>query len=267
MNVYAISAAFCPAAQLARSLKEYEKYREITPYRHIVVDCHYPINTEKNRSDIKIICETFGVELWDCGEDIGSAQSQNWVLERLSDVLEDDDVFINVDPDASCRTHGWDLKMMQVLKEDEKCVVITNNSPMVMGFIERRHQVMEHKVIAGHKVMIPDIPTPFNLSMWRINFLRALGGIPQAFPFYGEVEAPVFNMARINGYYHCYLEDTMEDEQGKLMHDADFERWKDLHARTDGPESFAGSFGEWLQTKELGNEERSKYFTVMPEGR
>lgn len=222
--------------------------------RHIIINCHYPRNYEKNQTDLKILIESWNrkvknrekVELWDPGSDLGSAQSQNWVLEQLADVLSDDDYFINLDPDAACE--DWLGDAMLCMRADPKIVVVSCNAPMVTRFVETRYQQMEEREIFGVNILIPDIPTPFNLSLWRFSFIRSIGGIPQLFPHYGEVEGPVFATARGNGLYNVYLKDSMENEDGKLMHDRCFEDWKDAHAREH---TFLGNFKEYCEQKNL----------------
>lgn len=256
MNIFTITVAFCPAAQLARTLLKYQASSIISPTRHIIVDGHYPLNKTANQRDIRLIVEAYQaanpnekIQLMDPGRDLGSAQSQNWAIEELHDLINfDEDCWINLDPDAACITKGWDAAMRNVLEHDPKCILVTTNSPMVEGFIQRRHQAMEERKIGSHTVMLPDMPTPFNLSMWRLSFLRDIGGIPQLFPSYGEVEGPMYQMARQLGYYNCYLKHFMEDEDGKLMHDQVFEDWKDAHARNH---TFLGNFEEYCLSKDL----------------
>lgn len=249
--IIAITAAFCPAAQLARSLFE---FNESSVDRHIIVNCHYPIAHDRNQNDLKILmasyCDRFpNVEFWDPGSDIGSAQSQNWALDLLAEkgLINDGDYFINLDPDAACRTN-WIIDAAIALYADSGLVVVSCNAPMVEGFVERRHQVLEEKVVAGVPLLLPDIPTPFNLSMWRYSFIRDLGGIPQKFPMYGEVEGPIFVSARQHGYYTAYLKNHRENEDGKLMHHPAFEAWKDAHAREH---TFLGSFAEYCELNNL----------------
>lgn len=252
--IYGITAAFCPVAQLARMLTEYNISEADCWFdKHIIVNCHYPINYQKNQTDLKVLMDSYCfwdgnvAELWDPESDIGSAQSQNWVLDKLSETLTDDDFFVNLDPDAACRTN-WIRDAKRAMAADPKLVVVSCNAPMVGHFIETRHQEMLEKEIDGVKLLLPDIPTPFNLSLWRYSFIRDLGGIPQQFPMYGEVEGPVFASARANGYYTAYLKDHMENEDGKLMHDEAFQDWKDAHARKH---TFLGTFREYCELKGL----------------
>lgn len=254
--IYAITAAFCPVAQLARTLIEFDNNPLVD--KLVVVNNHYPRNYEKNQIDFKVLMDSYchlhaNCIVLDPGEDIGSAQSQNYALDQLQ--LGDGDLFLNLDPDAACRAKGdpilgatWIAAAKYVLDADPFLAVVSCNAPMVEGFIERRHQVMEEKVIGNVRLMLPDVPTPFNLSMWRYSFIKQIGGIPQKFPFYGEVEGPIFQLTRMHGMYNAYLKDFMEDEQGKLMHDKSFEDWKDAHAREH---TFLGNYREWCDSKNL----------------
>lgn len=245
MKTYVLTVAFCRSAQLARCLLEYQKYASLPIDRHIVIQGHYPIDTERNNEEIKLIVESYGnAELWDPGKDIGSAQTQSWALERLQ--LEDEAYWINLDPDSACRIKGWDIAMKDVLDNDPQCVTISCQSPMVQGFVQQRGQEFVEKSVAFRRTGILAQPTPFNLSMFRYSFIKEIGGVPQGFPCWGELEGPLHYQATIRGRYHSYLLDFVEDEKGKFFHPHTNAEWKDLHARTVGPEQFLGSYGEFL---------------------
>lgn len=251
-KLYAITVAFCPAAQLARTLMLYQKGRSICPDRHVVILGHYPINSEKNNRDIRMIAEAAGVELLDPGQDLGSAQSQWWALQQLG--AQTEDYWINVDPDSNCVSPLWDRAMVIVLDADPKCVVITCMSPMVEKFMGLRNSTLEMKEAPiGYGLSIeygiPSVPTPFNLSMWRYSFFEMLGCIPQMGPMWGEVEAMVYAHSKALDMYHAFLPDYWEEESGKLMSDPEKLKWQDLHMRTDGPDQFVGNLKEYLSWK------------------
>lgn len=249
MNVTTITVAYCPAQLLARSLTLYESKRMINPRRHIVVQGHYPINKKKNNNDIKIIVEAFdGVELWDPGANLGSAQSQNWVLQRLG--LQDGDYFVNLDPDSACLKRGWDLAMTSVLDKDKDCALISCMAPMVERYLEAKGEKLYMVDIDGVPPFgRPRTPTPFNLSMWRYSFVREIGGIPQMGLWWGETEAPFAIACQRSGKYHAYLLDFVENESGKFMQDKEQNEWKDVHMRTAPPNNFLGNFEEYLRWK------------------
>lgn len=248
MRVFVITVAYCRSAQLARSLLEYQQSHLIQPFKHIVVQGHYPIDRERNNKEIELIVQSYKhAELWDPGDNIGSAQSQQWALEQLQ--VEDNDVFINLDPDSACRKVGWDEALVRVMKADKNCAVISLNSPMTSGFIESRNQKITEKIVDTLRVGIPDRPTPFNLSAFNCSFIKNMGGLRQIFPFWGDLEAVVYQQASAKGLYHGYLVDYMEDEQGKFFHPLSNNEWKDLHARTSGPDQFLGNYQEFLAYK------------------
>jgi|ERR1019366_9334639 hypothetical protein len=258
--IYAIVNAFCPTVQLARTLIEYDNNPLVD--KLIIVNSHYPSrHYEKNQTDFRILMDSYchihsKCTVLDPGQDLGSAQAQNYALDEFAVELdEENSYFINLDPDAACRAKGdpilgdnWISAAKRVLDSDFQLAVVSCNAPMVENFISTRHQNMEIKEVAGIRLMLPDVPTPFNLSMWRYSFIKSIGGIPQKFPYYGEVEGPVFGLTRAHGFYNAYLKDYMEDEQGKLMHDRAFEDWKDAHAREN---TFLGNFKEYIEQNNL----------------
>ncbi len=249
MKLFIITIAYCPAALLARSLTLYQKTRSLVPYRHIVVQGHYPINRAKNNNDIKLITECFdGIELWDPGENLGSAQSQNWALKKLD--ITPNDFFINLDPDSACLQHNWDYAMKSVLEADENCALISCNAPMVQRYSHQANapfQIVDNDGVPRYG--IPSLPTPFNLSMWRYSFIKEIGGIPQMGLFWGETEAPFYAACQQRGKYHAYLLDFMENEHGKFMQDRQQNEWKDFHMRVSADKQFLGNFEEFLRAK------------------
>lgn len=249
MRVFAITISYAPAVLTARSLILYQKYRAIKPYRHIVVDGHYPINQKKNSNDLKLIVDCFdNIELWDPGSNLGSAQSQNYTLRRLD--IGPDDVFINVDPDSACLQIGWDEAMMKVLDQDPQCILISCMAPMVQRYLKHKNEVLAEVHRPETPIYgIPKTPTPFNLSMWRYSFIKEIGAIPQMGLWWGETEGPMYAQAVKRGKYHAYLMDYVENELGKQAQDIQQAQWKDFHCRTAPPNNFLGNFEEFLRWK------------------
>ena len=244
MKIFIITVAFCRSAQLARCLLEF-KSNQLSVDRHVVVQGHYPIDTERNNYETRLIVESsLDVQLLDPGKDLGSAQSQQWALEQLSP--KDDDVWVNLDPDSACRKPAWLDAMYDVLAHDPDCMVISCMSPMVEKFIAEREQVLVEKLVNGVRIGIPQQPTPFNLSMFRCSFVKEMGGLRQLFPSWGELEAVIYHEATQRGKYHAYLLDYRENEDGKYFHPKSNAEWKDRHARTVGPDQFLGSYAEYL---------------------
>lgn len=240
--IYTITVAFCPAAQLARSLaKYYQVERRYYDPRsnHIIVQGHYPINKKKNNRDIEMICDAFEVKLLDPGKDLGSCQSQNWALEIINP--EDDTYFINLDPDSHCDAVAWDEKMKSTLDTFDNCVLISCWSKMWEPY-KNRLNITDNIGIAHQ-------PIPFNLSMFRCSFIKEIGGLRQLGEKWGELEAPFHQSCVHHGKYHAYLMNCIEDESGKYMQDRQLLEYKDLYLRTDGPNKFTGTYEEFLKYK------------------
>lgn len=243
-TIFAITIAFCPAIQLARTILKYKETRYYTPKKHVVVQGYYPINLKKNNRDIQMICNDFGVTLLDPGKNLGSAQSQWWAIEQLG--LKDKDYWINVDPDSACNEHAWDYALEEILHMHPNCIVASCNAPMIETFSKTRALNWEW---ISEGVKKPSRPCPFNLSMWRYSFFKKLGGIPQIGEMWGEVEAAVYQCAIQNGKFHAYAHDYMEDESGKFFQDRQLLEFKDLNMRTSGPDRFNGIYEEYLRWK------------------
>lgn len=255
--IYTITVAFCPAAQLARSLKLFEITRtQSLPTRKIVVLGHYPINKKKNNRDIELICDAFGFECFDPGTDLGSAQSQNWILEKIS--AGNEDFFLNLDPDSHCPKIGWDLAMKDTLDMFENCVLISCWSKMWEPFRNRLGSWLDYP-----KSICARDPMPFNLSMFRCSFIKEIGGLRQLGEKWGELESPFHQSCVHHGKYHAYLMDCIEDESGKYMQDRQLLEYKDLYLRTDGPNKFTGTYEEFLKYK---YSELLKMDSFIPDG-
>jgi hypothetical protein len=240
MKIYTITIAYAPAVAVARSLVLYQKYRAIKPHRHIVVQGHYPINEKKNTNDIKLIAECFdGIEVWDPGKNLGSAQSQNYALNLLD--IGPDDYFINLDPDSACFNYGWDKTLQTYLTAYPDCVLVSCMAPMI-----RRYKGQEYGISGFQEAKSP---TPFNLSMWKYSFIKQIGGIPQMGLWWGETEGPFFSACKKLGKFHAYALDLMENEDGKFMQDAQHNEYKNFHMRTTPDKQFLGSFDEYLRWK------------------
>lgn len=265
MKLYIITVIYGPAVMLARSLACYRKSCHLKNVHHVVVDGHYPINEKKNCNDVKLVCDAFNIEYMDLGRNLGSAQSQNWCLQRLD--IKESDYFINLDPDSDCQEYGWDLAMSKVFDNDPNCVLISCMAPMVKRYLgdtplEKKGNVIpkENTPAFGFfpkeadapiipRYVISPKPTPFNLSMWRYSFIKEIGGIPQMGLWWGETEGPFYQACKRRDKYHAYLLDYLENEDGKFLQDKQNNEYKDLHMRTAPPNQFLGSFEEFLRWK------------------
>lgn len=255
VRVSLITIAYCPAALLARCLFKYVSKQGFRPQEHVIVQGHYPINKKRNNHDIAMIAEAYAkipgceVKFLDPGKDLGSAQSQNWALERM----RPHEFFINLDPDSNCEVFSWDHYLKTVLKADESCALLSCYSPMVENFVRDRSIPFQKKTITTngneYEVGFSEAPIPFNLSMWRYSFIEQIGGIPQMGIWWGEVEGPFHAACSLYGKYHGYLMSLMEDESGKEMQHPIHSEYKDRHMRTVGPEQFVGSFDEYVRWK------------------
>ena len=178
--IYAVTVCYCRSAQLARCLLEY--HSNIAD-KHVFVLAHYPIDTERNNHEIRLIIESYQkrvgypVEILDPGGDIGSAQSQQWALEQLN-VDWEKDYWINLDPDSIAITPGYQQAMKEALDADPNLAVVSLMCPMVRDLLQARGQELVTSLVR-RTVGIPQSPSPFNLSMFRCSFLKDICGIRQ----------------------------------------------------------------------------------------
>ncbi len=197
----------------------------------------------------------------DPGSDLGSAQSQNWCLDKIKP--DENDYIVNLDPDSACPRWDWITAMERVLDENPLCVVISCYSPLVKRFIEERKPRITETKLSSHDAIIAEDPIPFNISMWRYSFIKEINGIPQMGAKWGETEGPTHAMARERGKYHAYLKNFIENESGKFMQDKQLLEYKDRYMRTVGPQQFVGFYNEFL---ELNYPDLLKIDTKIPDG-
>lgn len=242
MKVHFITAAFCKADQLAHAiLKARHELDQIDSWA--VVGCHYPINRAENMRRLKMIAEAANCIWLDPGEDLGSAQSQNWAIKQLG--LGDDDFIVNLDPDAASAEPGWLQAMKDVMEADPLCALVHLNNPYVNGKIVGEVLPVEKREVGGRKIAIPLQGEMFNMTMWRVSFLKKIGGILQMHRWYGQVELPMYMAAREHKMWNGYLTDFMETEIGRGLEDQGFRQWKYDHVM----QTFQGKFGEWCELR------------------
>lgn len=241
--LHVITVAFCPASQLARGIAEYNRFRSIVDGKipeHTVVSGHYPINRLKNNRDIEFLCDSHQIRCLDPGSDLGSAQSQNWAIEKLG--LGNNDYMVNFDPDSSCRKAEWMNAMWEYLSKNPECVLVSCWSKLWEPFKERLSQY-------GDGVGIAFQPVPFNLSMFRVSFIQQMGGLKQLGEKWGELEAVFHQQCVMHKKFHSYLMNYVENEDSKFMQDRQLSEYKDLSMRTNPPDRFVGSYEEYLRWK------------------
>lgn len=241
MKVHIITVAFCPAAQLARCLILWER-QKLGHHFHSVVQGHYPVNKKKNNRDIEMVCDAFGIPLLDPGSDLGSAQSQNWALEQIA--ADDNDLFVNLDPDSDCNTMWWENTLTSRLSRLKNCGVLSCWSPQWEAFRDRLQAIPKEP-----EIMRAVHPTPFNLSAFRVNFVRLMGGLRQIGEKWGDLEAHVHLACERLGMWHGYHMGLTEDISGKYLQDRQLLEYKDAYMRTEGPDRFVGSYEEFLRWK------------------
>lgn len=252
MKTYALTIAFCPASQFAWAMAQWHNTGNCVDVdEHLVVIGHYPINRLKNNRDIKMIAKAYGIDCIDYGEDLGCAQTQTRVMKEMQDY----DAFINVDPDSHCATN-WYMDAVQVMDRYPDCVVVSCISPLVNQFLKDRDRQLDYSQVDSSSISIGIArqPTPFNMSLWRCEFFREIGGVPQLGERWGDTEAGVFFYANPTGKYHVYLMNHMEDESGKLLQDRQLLEYKDLHLRSAEHNKFYGVYVEYLRDKYPGYE-------------
>lgn len=246
MKIHPLTVTFCRPEMLAHAYIQFHKFRskKLDYQRPTVISGHYPVDYQMNIQACWMIADALGARWFDPLEDIGSAQSQNWAMQRLEreEVLKEEDLTFNMDADSQCLIPGWDEAMVDILKADPKIAFVSLNAPIIAERIAKKTLPIEYMEIAGHKCFKTLRPEQFNMTFIRYSILKQINGLPQEHPWYGQVETPFYNKIRELGYYNVYLSDFMENESPKMMHDPLFANWKYMHVTG----MFKNKFKEFL---------------------
>jgi hypothetical protein len=212
-----------------------------------IVDAHYPLSNERIGSTIREVAIDYGCNYLNPGQDLGSAQSQNWAVKELG--LTEDDLWINLDPDSACTMPGWIEALEDVMAADKLCAIASLTNPVVwerFRFLECR---IEERTIGGHRVGVPLTEQQWNMSCYRVSALNTVGSLLQGNAFYGDVEVPMYRAIRNFGWYNCYLLDFIEDYSLKVLEDKEFRLFKmaQAHNRKFDVKHFTGKFHEYCE--------------------
>lgn len=241
MKIFAITLGFMPVRILERSLRAYAATRHGSlEYRHVLLDQHYPVDKEQNRSAVRALCDELGIEVMDAGRNLGLHVGFNYVLDQLNPAA--DDIIIAYDGDSTPVGNGWDLALVRTLLGDpqKKVVWASLTNPRSAKDLGERGYI--DKVIDGHlHVRVTKTAVTNSVCAWNFGWLKSVGLLTEPSAFYGHLETAMFEKLGANQW--AFVRDYIESDELRDLHDRSYVVYKWCHAHL---KSWPGDFESWL---------------------
>ncbi len=232
--------AFMPERMVRRSLAAHAATKNPAfKYPHYMLDQHYPIDKAANRAALRRLASEYGLEVLDAGRNLGLHDGFNWALREIAP--HDDDIVIAYDPDSMPTALGWDLALVRALEGSSGMNVWASlmNPRSLLDLEERgftRGQVDGYLETWATKESVTN-----SVCAWRVGWLRSVGFLQEARPWYGHLESTMFN--KLGGKRWVFLPQWGESDQLRDDHDIQYIHYKWAHAHL---KSWDGDFESWL---------------------
>ena len=239
MNLWAISLCFNRPGVIRRSL---EHLFNTTQGRVAVamVDQHYPLpNSEINSSELCWIAWGMGHRYMTFGANLGLHRGFNVALDALG--LPDDALVVGYDPDTMPLTEGWDVAARRVMDADKSVAWVSLGNDVSEREMSERGYTEELR--GGIRTWRTHRPVVNSICVWRVSWLRAVGGLTEPNAFYGGLECAMFEKLGANSW--VFLPDFREARDTALQSapDKEYVEYKWAHAHQGDPRDFA----TWLR--------------------
>lgn len=226
--IYTITMGYVPARIWRHSAEAYYRTRNHDT-QHFFVDQRYPLNETQNRVELHSICRDHNISILDPGRNLGGTEGFNYALRFIKP--SKGDVIIGYDPDSFVETEGWDGALIDAIMFDDQVNWTSLMSARAQPELESRG--IKRRWIRHLEVWQTVRPVVNSVCAFRAEWLTAVGGLSQPSPWYGGLEASMFNNLR--GGQWCFLPGWMENDSLRDQQDREFLWWKWKHAH----------LGEW----------------------
>lgn len=242
MAVATISLGFAPCRLARASLERYYSTRNKgLPFRHVVLDQHYPVNKEENRRELRALCAEFGIEVFDAGRNLGLHEGFNWIAQRLD--LEDDDVVIAYDLDSCPTSPGWDMALARAIQGDPLGKIVWASLWNLRSRADVMARGFQTRMVDGYiEAVIPKAPVTNSVCAWRYGWLRQVGFLTEPRAFYGHLEAAMWD--RLRDKQWAFLPQWGESDDLRDLHDREYVVYKWCHSHLN---SWPGDFESFLE--------------------
>lgn len=253
MTVFAVSLGFMSAGIIRRSLAAYAATRntDFGPYRHVMVDQHYPLDKECNRAELREICAEHGVEVIDPGRNLGLHHGFNFALRHLAP--DPEDVIIAYDVDSTPVSEGWDLALVRALQGDpsKRAVWASLMNPRSARDLSERGYTVR-KADGYIELWATRSPVTNSICAWRYGWLSEVGLLTEPRPFYGHLEAEMYGKLGPKRDW-VFLPGWTESDELRDLHDRAYVVYKWCHSHL---KSWDGDFESWLAAGSPNPEDR-----------
>lgn len=241
VDVITITLGFVPSRIWKESIAAYHATRNPElRYKHYFVDQHYPLKKEKNRKELRKICEKYDVTVLDPGKNLGLHEGFNWALKQINP--PDNAVIIAYDPDVNPISPGWDMALVRAIRGDQKQNVVWASLIHETAVKEIATHGYEHRKADGYIDLYVTRRAVMNsICAWHMGWLRKVGGLHEPTAFYGHLEAEMWS--RLGGRDWAFLPGWTEDETLRAKQDKEYQTYKWVHAHT---QTWKGDFESWL---------------------
>ncbi len=233
MAVMTISLGFMPARIVEPSLAAYAATRNPgLPYRHFILDQHYPVEKAANRAALRRIAADHDVTVLDAGRNLGLHDGFNWALKEIAP--KTDDVIIAYDLDSTPVGHGWDLALVRAILGDplQRVVWASLMNPRSRGDITARGYTARRA--DGHvDLWITKTAVTNSVCAWRYGWLQDVGFLSEPNAFYGHLETAMFAKLGAKSDW-AFLPQWTEDDHLRDLHDRAYVvyKWCLAHLKT-----------------------------------
>lgn len=241
-DIITITLGFVPSRIWKQSIAAYHATRNPDlPYRHYLVDQHYPIDKKKNRERIRAICEPYGVEVLDPGKNLGLHEGFNWALQQINPPKGS--IIIAYDPDVNPLTPGWDMALVRAIRGDPQGRVVWSSLLHAAAAREIEERGYDKRFADGYiEIWTTRMSIMNSICAWSFDWLRSVGFLKEPRAFYGHLEAEMFG--RLGRNQWAFLPGWTEDETLRTQQDEKYMMYKWAHAHL---KSWDGDFESWLK--------------------
>jgi hypothetical protein len=245
-NMIVVTPGFCKAELLDLSLQQYYEYQKGN-YEHWILLNHYPVHKAEN--DIKTIeiAKKYNCKTLDCAADISLHGSTNLLLKHLG--WPDNTLLLSFDADSGIEqmSHGFDVVMSETMDEGIQTHNIGILALWGIGIdLKYRKNKQEFKkvFIKNNAVLIHPSVEMWSVSMFDLDFIKAIGGLSQTNKYYGGIE-----VAMIRGFkqYNKCLAYLTEYKEKYFMYPAETSDPEYAQYKYEHLHGFTESFEEWLK--------------------
>lgn len=241
MAVYFVTIGYAPYTVLRNSIDQVYKTVGIQPERHILLDNGYPKNKAENSFLIHNVCQDYGVEYYNLGENLGLGAGYRWLIDKTR--AGDDDIIVGLDPDVWPITDNWGKALVDVMQAEPRVGWASLNVvPHTAREMIERGGVQS--MLGGYVVQECPAACLNSICAWRPGMLRDLGGIHEPRKYYGGVESHMKPKLDLHSWRWVYLMDYKEEWNASVASEADYQQYKIEYAHKG---STKDDFETWLK--------------------